>query len=70
MLAPIQEENRLSCGEAVRILGLKAAGIRVSVSQYRRWESPDSKEPPPVRITGKGKKWRVLGWVCGERGGG
>jgi hypothetical protein len=49
MLAPIQEENLRSSAEAVRILGLKAEGMSVSASQYRRLERPDRLEPPPVR---------------------
>jgi hypothetical protein len=53
MLPPIQEENFLSRGVAVRILGLKAAGIRVRDSQYRRLDRPDSREPPPVSRTAR-----------------
>ena len=51
MLAPIQEEKRRSRGVAVRMRGLKAEGMSVSVSQYRRLDSPERLEPPPVRMT-------------------
>jgi hypothetical protein len=58
MEPPIHAENSRSISDAVRILGLNAAGTRVSVSQYKRLDRPDRREPPPVRTTGNGERGR------------
>ena len=42
--------------EAVRIRGLNAAGTSVNVSQYKRLDNPDRREPPPVRMTAIGRE--------------
>ncbi len=56
MEPPIHAENSRSTGDAVKIRGLKAAGTSVNVSQWSRFERPESNEPPPVRTTAEGRK--------------